>query len=53
MTEKHLEYDNISYQYMDTAMRRVEERFSPEEIAALEKIFAVTTAELMPKVKAC
>ena len=51
VTEKYLQYYNISYQYVDTVMKRIEERFSPEEIATLERILTVMGDELMPEVK--
>ena len=52
MTDKYLRYYNISNNYMNTVMKRIEERFTPEEIRTLEKILEVTSSELMPEVQA-
>ena len=38
VTEKYNNYYNISYQYLATVMDRIEKRFSPEDVARLEKI---------------
>ena len=43
VTEKYLNYYNISYNYMETVMKRIEERFAPEEIQTLIKV------QLLPK----
>ncbi|MGN0161692.1 MAG: MarR family winged helix-turn-helix transcriptional regulator [Lachnospiraceae bacterium] len=50
VTEKYLDYYNISYQYLKTVMDRVEERFSSEELAIMEKILNVMNDELMPEI---
>ena len=52
VTDKYLRYYNISNNYMNTVMKRIEERFTPEEIRTLEKILEVTSSELMPEVQA-
>ena len=52
VTDKYLRYYNISNNYMNTVMKRIEERFTPEEIQTLEKILEVTSSELMPEVQA-
>ncbi len=51
VTEKYLNYYNISYNYMHIVMDRIEERFSKEEIADLVKILEVTANELMPEIE--
>lgn len=51
VTEKYLNYYNISYQYMETVMKRIEERFSEEELKIMEKILNVMDEELMPEIK--
>lgn len=51
VTEKYLNYYNISYQYMETVMKRIEERFSANELAVMEKILTVMNEELMPEIK--
>lgn len=50
-TEKYFDYYNISYNYMDTVMKRIEERFSPEEIGTLVKMLEIMDEELMPEIK--
>ncbi len=51
VTEKYLNYYNISYNYMETVMKRIEERFSPEELETLENVLTVINDELMPEIK--
>ena len=50
VTEKYLNYYNISYSYMNTVMQRIEEHFSPEDVATLNRILQVTAGELMPEI---
>lgn len=51
VTEKYLNYYNMSYNYIEVVMKRVEERFSPEELQTLERILKVVSDELMPEIK--
>lgn len=51
VTEKYLNYYNISYQYIETVMKRIEDRFSPEELKVMEKMLKVMDEELMPEIK--
>lgn len=51
VTEKYLNNYNISYNYIETVMKRIEERFSPEEIKALVKILEIVDEELMPEIE--
>ncbi len=51
VTEKYLDYYNISYSYMNVVMERIQERFTPEEISILENILSVTAGELMPEIE--
>ena len=51
VTKKYLDYYNISYQYLDTVMKRVEERFTPEELETLIKILKVMDEELMTEIE--
>lgn len=46
VTEKYRTYYNISYNYMNTVMERIANRFSPEEISMLEQILDITSEEL-------
>ena len=50
VTEKYKEYYNISYQYISTVMKRIEERFTPEELAYIVKVMDVIETELMPEI---
>ena len=51
VTDKYLQYYNISDQYVDLVMKRIVERFSPEEVRILEEILTVTAKELIPEVR--
>ncbi|MGN0298834.1 MAG: MarR family winged helix-turn-helix transcriptional regulator [Lachnospiraceae bacterium] len=51
VTQKYLNYYNISYQYMQTVMERIQERFSPEELQMIEHILDVMSEELMPEIE--
>ena len=50
VTQKYLDYYNISYNYMDTVMQRIESRFEPEEKETLIKVLQVMGEELMPEI---
>lgn len=50
-TEKYLNYYNISYQYIEKVMKRIEERFNPDELKIMEKMLRVMDEELMPEIK--
>jgi DNA-binding MarR family transcriptional regulator len=51
VTEKYLDYYNISYHYLQTVMDRVEERLSPEELGVMEKVLTIMESELMPEIQ--
>ena len=51
MTEKYLNYYNISYNYMETVMKRIEERFTSEELDILTRVLDIMDKELMPEIK--
>jgi len=50
VTQKYMEYYNISYQYVGEVMKRLRERFSPEEIDVLQRILNTMSDELMPEI---
>ena len=50
VTQKYIDYYNISYRYLNTVMGRIQERFSPEEAAKLEEMLQVIARELMPEI---
>ena len=49
VTQKYIDYYNISYQYLTKVMGRIEARFSPEEVAQLERMLHIISHELMPE----
>ena len=50
VTQKYLDYYNISYQYLDTVLTRMEERFTKEELEVFTKVLGVMSEELMPEI---
>lgn len=50
VTEKYLNYYNISYSYIGTVMKRIEEHFSAEELEVIERALHVMSDELMPEI---
>ena len=51
VTDKYMKTYGITYDYIGTVMKRIRERFSPEEVEELEEILGVIDDELMPEVK--
>lgn len=49
-TQKYVDYYNISYNYLSTVMERIQERFSPQEVAHLEEMLHIISRELMPEI---
>lgn len=50
VTQKYMDYYNISASYMDEVMNRMSARFSPEECRQFEAMLRVISEELMPEV---
>ena len=50
VTQKYLDYYNISYQYLETVLGRLEERFSKEELETVKRVLKVMDEELMPEI---
>ena len=50
VTQKYIDYYNISSNYMSEVMDRIMARFSPEDCGKLEEILTVVGRELMPEV---
>ena len=48
VTEKFLDYYDISYSYVKEVVARLRERFPPEEVARIEAVLEVISRELMP-----
>lgn len=51
VTEKYLDYYNISYNYMSVVMDRIQERFTEEEQAQIERFLTIVSEELMTEIK--
>ena len=49
LSEKFYNYISLLTSYEDTVMERMNQRFSPEELEAFEKILRVMADELMPE----
>lgn len=50
VTDKYINYYNISYSYIGTVMKRMEERFNEEELEIIERALHVMSDELMPEI---
>ena len=50
VTQKYIDYYNISRSYIETVMARVAARFTPEECGKLEEMLRIVDRELMPEV---
>lgn len=50
VTQKYIDYYNISSNYMLEVMDRISERFSPEDCEKLEEMLTVISQELMPEI---
>ncbi len=50
VTEKYMNYYNITYSYIGQVMERLQERLTPEELSTLEKILNLMSDELMPEI---
>lgn len=51
VTDKYLDYYNLSSTYVDTVATRMKNTFSDEELKILDKILRITEEELMPEVE--
>lgn len=50
VTQKYVDYYNISIAYVEEVAARIQRRFSPEKCAELEEMLAIVSAELMADV---
>ncbi len=50
VTQKYLDYYNISYQYLDVVMNRLENRFTKEELETVKNVLKIMGEELMPEI---
>ena len=51
VTDKYMTTDGVTYDYIGKVMKRIRERFSPEQVEELEEILGVIDDELMPEVQ--
>ena len=51
MTKKYMTTYGVTYDYIGKVMKRIRERFSPEQVEELEEILGVIDDELMPEVQ--
>lgn len=50
VTQKYIDYYNISSAYQSVVMERISKRFSPEECAKFEQMLYIISQELMPEI---
>ena len=50
-TQKFHDYYNLSGTYIREVMQRVKERFTPEEVAQMDRVLGIVGRELMPEVE--
>ena len=50
VTQKYLDYYNISASYTTEVVKRANQRFTPEECSKLEQMLTIVSRELMPEV---
>ena len=51
VTDKYMKTYGVTYDYIGIVMERIRNRFTPEEVAEVEKLLQVINEELMPEVK--
>lgn len=51
VTEKYMDYYNITYSYIGKVMERLQERLTSEELVTLEKVLNIMSEELMPEIE--
>ena len=50
VTQKYIDYYNISYGYLTTVMDRIKNRVPEEDVDRLEQMLRVISSELMPEI---
>ena len=50
VTQKYIDYYNISYGYLSTVMDRIKARFPAEDVAKIEEMLEIISDELMPEI---
>ena len=51
VTQKYIDYYNISYSYLHTVVERARQRFTPEECAEFSRMLDIIARELMPELQ--
>ena len=49
VTQKYIDYYNVSYRYLSTVMDRIKERFPAQVVEKLEEMLNIISDELMPE----
>ena len=49
ITQKYIDYYNVSYRYLTTVMDRIKDRFPAQDVAKLEEMLNIISDELMPE----
>ena len=49
VTQKYIDYYNVSYRYLSTVMDRIKDRFPKEDVEKLEEMLTIISDELMPE----
>lgn len=50
VTEKYMDYQGITYDYIQQVMQRIRERFPAEDVQKLEAMLDTISSELMPEI---
>lgn len=51
VTDKFMEYYDLSYEYIEVVMQRIRDKFPPEDIKKFESMLEVISNELMPEIR--
>jgi DNA-binding MarR family transcriptional regulator len=51
VTEKYMDYYNISTSYLETVMSRITQQFSADDCDKLEEMLTIISRDLMPEVR--
>ena len=49
LSDKYYSYNGLMKSYVDTVMKRIDERFTPEEVQTFARMLGVIADELMPE----
>jgi len=51
VTDKYMKTYGVTYDYIGTVMKRIRDRFTPEEVEDVERLLKIINEELMPEIK--